>query len=292
MRRGVLVVGFPESKKLGKSIAKKSKTRYTDIELEEFPDKETRLRFKEDLKGKAVYLVRSLDNPDKKIMQVLLAAYTAKDLGAKKVVLVAPYLCYMRQDKRFRPGEAVSSRVIAKLFNVCFDGLVTVDPHLHRYKSLNNIFKMKTKRITAVKPISKFIKKRIRQPFILGPDEESYQWARKVAKIVGCKVDVLRKHRYSSETVRIKLKKKYDLKGKGVVIVDDVISTGHTVMEVVKDVKKIGAKKVYCVCTHGIFSENSLNKIRKLGAKVFSTNSIQNSTSRIDITDLITKEIK
>lgn len=287
-----VVVAFSESRGFSKRLADKSGAQYSCLEVEKFPDKETKLRFREGVAGRKVFLVRSLDNPDQKLIEVLLAAHTARDLGADKVVLVAPYLCYMRQDKRFRQGEAVSSRIIAKLFNGCLDGLVTVDPHLHRYKRLNDIFKMKTKRLTAVRPIAEFMRQRVRNPFVFGPDLESFQWAKAVASIMGCKADVLRKQRYDSESVRIEIKKKHELKNKGVVIVDDVVSTGHTMMEVVKDAKRLGARKIYCVCTHGIFAENALQKLRRLGAVVYATNTIKNPVSRIDVTRMISREIR
>ncbi|MBU0615432.1 MAG: ribose-phosphate diphosphokinase, partial [Nanoarchaeota archaeon] len=173
----------------------------------------------------------------------------------------------------------------------CLDGLITVDPHLHRYKSLEEIFKMRSKTLTAVDDIAEFIKNNIKNPFIFGPDQESYQWAQRVAKIVGCDYDVLKKKRYSSETVRIKIKERYDFSRKSVVLVDDVVSTGHTMIEVIKDVKKLGAKKIYCACTHGIFAEDALLKMQKLGAVVFSTNTIKNKVNKIDVTGLIAKEI-
>ena len=287
-----VVVSFPESRGFAETLAHKSGKPHSCLRLEKFPDRETHLLFRTDVEGRKVFLVRSLDDPDKKLIEVLFAAHTAKELGAKQVVLVAPYLCYMRQDKRFMEGEAVSSRIIAGLFNECLDGLITVDPHLHRYKNLNDIFTMKTKRLTAVKPIAEFLKRKVKKPFVFGPDEESYQWASKVAGIMGCEADVLRKRRYSSETVMIDIKEKYDLKKRGVIIVDDVISTGHTMIEVIKDVKKLGARKIYCVCTHGIFAQDSLKKIKKLGAVVYTTNTVKNNASKVDITGLLAKEIR
>lgn len=286
-----IIAGFSESRELAASIARRSGSRLTIIDVGNFPDKETNLRFNVDLRGKKVFLVRSLDDPDRKIIEVLFAAQTAKELGAKKVVLIAPYLCYMRQDKRFRPGQAVSSRIIAKLFNMFLDGLITIDPHLHRYKRLNEIFKKNPKRLTAIRLIAEFIRKEIKNPFIFGPDFESYQWAKTAACMIGCEVDVLKKHRYGSDTVRIKIKEKLDLGSKSAVIVDDIISTGHTVIEVIKDLKALGAKKIYCICTHGIFAEDSLRKIEGLGAKVVSTNTIKTRVSRIDVSGMIAEEI-
>lgn len=290
-KRGGVVLGFSDSRALARLIAKKSGSLYSDVDVSYFPDRETHLRLRIDVAGKTVFIVRSLDNPDKKVIELLFAARTAKELGAKRIVLIAPYLCYMRQDKRFKPGEAISSRIIAEIFNRFFDVLITIDPHLHRYGGLNEILRIKTIKLSAIKPMASFIKQKIKNPFIFGPDYESYQWARSVAKLVGCKADVLKKHRYGSETVRIKIKKKLDLAKKDVVIVDDIISTGHTVIEVIKDVKKLGVRRVCCVCTHGIFAENALKQIVGLGAVVFSTNTIQNSVSRIDVSNLIVDEI-
>ena len=116
------------------------------------------------------------------LLNILFAAETAKDLGAKKVILAAPYLAFLRQDKRFHPGEAITSKIMAKLLNHSIDKIITIDPHLHRYKSLNEIFSIPTKRLTANGAIADYIRRNFKNPVIIGPDEESYQWARKIAE--------------------------------------------------------------------------------------------------------------
>jgi len=295
-----LVIGFsdsPHSMLLAKNIAKLAKIDFRPIKAKKFPDGETNLRFSSDVKGKTVYIIHSLKTADDDInnnmMKVIFAAYNAKSLGAMKVILVAPYLAYMRQDKRFHNYEAISSRIMATLFNRCFDGLITFDPHLHRYKSLNEIFTINAKRLSADRLLAEYIKKTYKKPIIIGPDEESYQWARDIAKMVGCPVDILKKHRYTAESVRIKIKADLDLKDKSVVIIDDMISTGHTMMEVIKDARKLGAKKIYCVCIHGLFVENAYERMRKLGVKdVVSTNTIENKANKIDISKMLAEEIK
>lgn len=294
-----VIAGFSDSRHsilLAKNIAKLTKSPVNLILAKKFPDGETNLRFSSDVKGKTVYLMRPLKTADEDInnnmMKAIFAAQTAKDLGAARVILVAPYLAYMRQDKRFRPYEAISSRIMANLFSRCFDELITFDPHLHRYRSLSEIFTIKTKRLSADALLAEYIKKNYKNPIILGPDEESYQWARDIAKMIGCPVDVLKKHRYTAESVKIKIKDRLNLKNKSVAIVDDMVSTGHTMIEVIKDAKKLGARKVYCVCVHGLFVENAYEKMKRAGAReVVSTNTIANNAAKIDISKLLAESI-
>ncbi len=223
----------------------------------------------------------------------IFAAETAKDLGAKKVILVAPYLAYMRQDKRFHPGEAVSSRIMAKLLNNSVDKIISIDPHLHRYRSMKEVFTVPAKNLTANSLIADFVKKRYRDAVILGPDWESYQWAEAIAKHIGVESTVLEKTRYSSRHVSVKMKKLIEIKGKTVVIVDDIISTGHTIAEAAKKAKAAGAKKIVAIGVHGLFVENAISKLKKAGvSEVVTTNCIEHKTNKIDVTELLAEELK
>ncbi|NQV08259.1 ribose-phosphate diphosphokinase [Candidatus Woesearchaeota archaeon] len=286
----MIIIGCSEGKDVGKRVAKRLKKPYSELIADHFPDKESHIRFKVNLKGKKVVLVQSFYGGNEQIMEALFAAYTAKDLGAKKVILVAPYLAYMRQDKRFHSGECVSSHVVAKLFKI-FDGIISIDPHLHRIKKLSDLFKkMKAKSITANPLMGDYIKKNFKNAVVVGPDEESYQWAKSVAKKAGTDVVVLKKKRYSSRNVKIKMN--YDVEGKEVVIVDDIISTGHTIMEAAKEAKRLGAKNVHAVCVHGIFAENAYSKLKKLGVKkIVSTNTIPNKAAEIDVSGIIAESL-
>lgn len=286
-----LVIGCPSSEGIAKSIARKKGWKFARLDVKTFPDGETNLRFPVDVKGKELYLVHSLYNPNDKLMEVFFAAYTARELGAKSVNLIAPYLCYMRQDKRFRPYEAISSRCMAKMMNRCLDSIITIDPHLHRYKSLKDIFTIKAKSITADDIIAEFVGEKIKNPIIIGPDMESYQWARTVAKKIGCDALVLKKKRYTSEHVAIKINEKLDLKGKSIVLIDDIISTGHTMAEVVRDVKRMGAKSIYCICIHAVFVGNAYEMLKRSGAKVISCNTIPHKTNKIDVSGIISEAI-
>jgi ribose-phosphate pyrophosphokinase len=176
---------------------------------------------------------------------------------------------------------------MAKLLNKSIDKIITIDPHLHRYRSLKEIFTISTKKLTANGPIADYVKKKIKTPAIIGPDWESYQWAEAIAKEVGCEVTCFKKHRFSSRHVESRMIKKIDLKGKNVVIVDDIISTGHTIIEAAKTAKKLGAKSITAIGVHGLFMEGAVEKLQKIGIKVISTNTVEHKTNKIDVTELI-----
>lgn len=232
-------------------------------------------------------------NPEKSLLMTVFAAETAKDLGAKKVILAAPYLAYMRQDKRFHPGEAVSSRIMAKLLNNAVDKVITIDPHLHRYRSMKEVFKIPAKNLTANPLIADYIKKKISDAVIIGPDWESYQWAEAIAKRIGVESTVLEKTRYSSRHVTSRMTKPVDLRGKNVVIVDDIISTGHTVAEAAKKARAAGAKTITAIGVHGLLVEGALAKMKKAGVtKVVTTNCIEHKTNGIDVAELLVDELR
>ena len=229
---------------------------------------------------------------DMSLFDIIFAAETSKDLGAKKVILVAPYLAYMRQDKRFNAGECISSRIMAKLLNKSIDKLITIDPHIHRYKSLKDIFTIPAVKLSANPLIAKYIKRHFKNEIIIGPDWESYQWAEEIAKQISVDATVLKKHRFSSRKVKVKMVKPIFIHGKNVVIVDDIISTGHTIAEAAKQAKKMGAKSITAIGVHGLFVEGmGLLKKAKV-SKVITTNCIEHKTNKIDVTSLLVDELK
>lgn len=290
----MIITNCGNSQKIAKKIAKKLRAKYSPLTIASFPDGDIYLKFNTSLKKKKLVIVQSFQpKPDLSLFDIIFAAETAKSLGAKKVILVAPYLSYMRQDKRFHPGECISSLVMAKLLNNSVDKLITIDPHIHRYKSLKDIFTISAKRLTANNLIAEYVKQHFKNDVIIGPDWESYQWAEKIAKRVGILATVLRKTRFSSRSVKVKMIKQIPIKGKNVVIVDDIISTGHTMAEAAKKARKMGAKSVIAIGVHGLFVENAISKMRKAGInKIITTNCIEHKTNKIDVTSLLVKELK
>ena len=287
-RGNMLIISCSHGRHLGHLIAKKLNKKHSVLLVDKFPDDELRIRFNSNLKNKTIVLIQSFyKNISDCIIEVIFAAKTANELGAKKVILVAPYFPYLRQDKRFHRGEAVSQKLIAGLMDKYLDAIYLMDPHLHRKNKLENIFKTKAKKLTANALIADYIKKHINNPIVIGPDEESYKWAQNVAEMINAESLILNKKRYSSYHVKVKLNKKIDLRTKNAVIVDDIVSTGHTILETAKILKKLGAKKIYCICVHGIFTDDALNKLKKQKIKIISTNTIPNKAAKIDVSGVI-----
>ena len=288
----MLIVSCSHGTHLGPSVAKKLKSGHSNLTLSKFPDDELVIKFTSELKNQNLVLVQSFyKNISDCLIEVILAAATAKELGAKKIILAAPYFPYLRQDKRFHKGESVSQEIIAGMVEDYFDEVMIIDPHLHRKESLSEIFKIKSTRLTANDLIADYIKKNIKSPILIGPDSESFKWARNVAEKIGAESRILAKKRYSSYHVEVKLNKKIDLKNKNAVIVDDIVSTGHTIIEASKLLRKLGAKNIYCICVHGIFADDALDKFRKNKINVISTNTIPNKASRIDVSGVISSHL-
>jgi ribose-phosphate pyrophosphokinase len=290
----MIITSCGNSLTIAKKLAKKLRVKYSPLTISSFPDGDIYLKFNTKLKGKKLVIIQSFQpHADMSLFDIIFAAETAKDLGAKKVILVAPYLAYMRQDKRFHPGEAISSRIMGKLLNGSIDKIITFDPHLHRYHSLKNIFTIPTKKLTANLLIAEYIKRKIKNPVIIGPDGESFQWADVIAKKVGCACTVLHKTRFSSRHVAEKMVNKISIVGKNAIIVDDIISTGHTIAEAAKKAKKLHAKSVTAIGVHGLFVENAIAKMHKAGVtKIITTNCITHPTNKIDITPLLLQELR
>lgn len=288
-----IIIGIPPSNILAKEVARVSKIDYATLKVTKFPDNELHIRYPVSLTGKKVFLFLSLFNPNEKIVELLFTAMAAKEMKAKKVVLIAPYFPYLREDKLFHKGEIVSARILAKLISKAVDELITIDPHLHRIKSLSEIFDIKTQKLSCNKLISNYIKNNYKKPLIIGPDKESYQWARNVAKLVGCEAYVFTKKRLGSEKVKIHSDIKKDLKKYDIIIVDDIISTGHTIVKTVNNLKRNGAKNISCICVHGLLLKNSMKRLKKAGIKdLVTTNTIPNLRSKIQINQLIAEKIK
>lgn len=289
----MIIVSCSKGKHLAKKIAIKIKKPYSELSVKKFPDSELYLKFNTNVKNKKVMLVQSFygDISDS-IVEVLFAADTAKDLKAKSITLVAPHFPYLRQDKRFKPGEAISLKVIADIIDKFFDEIYIIDPHLHRERTLGHVFKIKAHKLSACKPIADYIKKKIKNPVIIGPDWESYKWAEKVAEYCKCKSYILKKKRISARKVIISFNKKVNLKGKNIIIVDDIISTGNTIIRAAEHIKKEGAKNITAICIHGIFSESALQKLKKAKINVIATNTIPGSKSKIDVAEVIALRLR
>lgn len=289
----MLIVGCSHGTHLAKTIAKKLNKTYHELEVTKFPDSELKLRFTVPLKGRYVVLVQSFYGEiNDCIVEILFAAETARDLGAKEVILVAPYFPYLRQDKRFHPGECISLRTIAQNIDENFNRVLIIDPHLHRERTLEHIFRIKSKKLTANPLIVDYIKKKIKNPLIIGPDWESYKWAQMVAEEIGCDFAIMEKTRFSATKVEVKLNKKVAIGTKNLIFIDDMISTGNTLLRAIEAMKNLGAKKVTCFAVHGILVNKALERLQKAGATVITSNTIPNKVAKIDVSNMIANALK
>jgi ribose-phosphate pyrophosphokinase len=289
----MIVIGCSHGKHIAKKIAEKAKRKYSELFVEKFPDNELHIRFNAKLvKNKRVILIQSFyDNIDSCLMEVVFAARTAKKLGASSVTLMAPYFPYMRQDKMFVYGEVASIHVLGEVLSRIIDEIYILDPHLHREKTLGHIFSIPAHRLTANPLTAEYIRDNIKNALIVGPDWESYKWARATAEMIGCESTILLKERHSARNVDVRFQENINVKGKNIVLVDDMISTGNTLIKTIKALKKLGVTKVTCIATHGIFVENALERLLKTGAKVVTSNSLPGKVARIDVSTLFAEKI-
>lgn len=291
-----LLVAMPGNEGLARRVASLATLDTADCEFRRFPDGESYVRLDVDrtpVKDRSVALVCTLDRPDDKVLALLFMAENLRSLGARRVGLVSPYLPYMRQDKRFNPGEAFSSESFARLISSRFDWLVTVDPHLHRHKSLSEIYAIPTEVVPAAPLISAWIRDHVRRPIVIGPDEESEQWVASVAKASGAPHLVLQKTRIGDRRVKVKLPPIGALDGRTPVIVDDIVSTARTMIETVKGLRKLGARTPQCVGVHGIFADTAYRDLKAAGARVIVTcNTVIHPTNRIDTAEPLAQSVR
>jgi len=226
-------------------------------------------------------------------LPLLFAAQAARAMGAGNVGLVAPYLAYMRQDAAFQPGEAVSVIAYAQFLSKSFDWIITVDPHLHRIRSLDEIFSIPAVCISSMPAVSNWIAANIPDPVIVGPDSESVQWASQVAQRIGVPWTVLSKTRSGDREVSVSAPDPAILRGRSPVVVDDIGSSGRTLIEAVNGLRPLASHPVTCIVVHALFSPEAAAQIRAAGAaRVVSTNTVAHPTNAIDVVPLLAERIR
>lgn len=286
-----LLIAMPGNQPMAVALAQTLDGDLGQVEVRNFPDGETYLRLLSDVSGRRVIIVSTLDRPNDKTLPLIFAAATARELGAMNIGLVAPYLAYMRQDRRFQPGEAVTSRQVALLLSSTFDWLVTVDPHLHRYSALNDIYRIPTRVVHAAPLISQWVKRHVANPFIIGPDSESEQWVSAVARDAEAPFTVLQKVRRGDRDVEISIKNLTSLGGRTPVLVDDIISSGRTMIEAVQILLAQGPAVPVCIAVHGLFADKSDLLLAKVGARLITSNSVPHETNGLDVSKLLAKAV-
>lgn len=288
----MLILAFSDSLDPSKRIAETLNLPLAEVSLHRFPDGESLVKLPSSL-PEHVVICRSLNDPNSKLIELMLCAQAARNLGAVRVTLVAPYLCYMRQDIANQPGEAISQRIIGQFLAGLFNDVITVDPHLHRISTLQEAIPIKNAlSLTAASEISRFLQKKFSHAVLLGPDSESEQWVAGIAKQTGFDYAIAEKVRSGDRDVCISLPD-FDFNNQTVIIIDDMASTGRTMANTTRLLLQAGAKTVNSVITHPLFFGDAEAFLRAAGVnKIWSTDSIAHPTSVIQLHELLAKAIK
>lgn len=297
----MLILGGSASQPLAEKVAKELGEEPGKLEIKRFPDGEKYLRIHNNVKDEDVAVVQSLyRTPDENIFELLLLTDTLRDLGARSITTVVPYLAYARQDSRFYPGEAVSSASLARfLESAGTTSFLTIDCHLHRLGDVGKVFKIPARNLTAMHELGKYAREHFNphNPIVIGPDEEAGQWAAVVAKELDADHTAFRKVRVRKEGMtssKVEVDTgEIDLKGRDAIFADDIISTGGTIAEAARACKKKGAKRVFVLCTHPVLADGALSRIKAAGAvKIVGTDTMPSPISKVTVAPVIAAALK
>lgn len=269
------------------------------VETRAFPDGESLVRVEGPFRHAVVY--RSLNDPglhdpNTRLVEALLAASALRDQGAERLILVAPYLSYLRQDTAFRPGEAVSQKVVGRLIAEAFDGVVSVDPHLHRTRRLADIFPgVDAVAVSAAPALASLVRQDgfDKDTILIGPDQESRSQVAAVAAILGLEWEAAEKVRRGDRAVTVRLPAATNCKGRPVILVDDVISTGTTLMECARLLREKGAARIEALAVHALYAPDREDAFRAAGiAQVRCTDSLAHPAGRAPLAGLLAEAVK
>lgn len=279
-----LVLAFPGNEALADIIAETVGAERAAVSLHEFPDSETSVTVACTVAGRDVILACTLDHPNSKLVPLYLAASNLRELGARRLLLASPYLAYMRQDCRFHPGEGVSAAYIGAWLSTFLDGLVTVDPHLHRIRTLDQVYRIPTLVVHAAAPIGRWIRQNVKNPVVIGPDSESLQWVSEVARTTPCPCFTLDKVRHGDREVEIRLPDHIAPGDYTPVLVDDIVSSGRTMIAAAHQLRGAGFGQAVCVAVHALFPQAVSDELLNGDAlRVVSCNTVPHPSNAIDL---------
>ena len=286
------VIGGNASKDLAKRIARRLKAKYVDADTRTFPDGESKITFRHNLKKSVVLVVQSTYPPvDTNLLQILSIISEAKKISSK-IYAIMPYMGYARQDRQFLNGEIVTMSVVAKMLQAAgAKKIIAVDIHS---KTALRHFKIPTENVSAIPELAKYLKKlKLKNPIVVSPDTGGSLRAKKFADILKSDFITLKKSR-NRKTGKVSIQStKADVNGKDLIIVDDIISTGGSVVKATQFLKKQKCKRVFVVCTHGLLVGDAEKNIKKAGVtQIISTNTIPRSVSKVDVSGVIVEAVQ
>ena len=286
-----MILPMPGNENFARELAFAGGGEVTAIETRRFPDGETYLRLLAPVKGRAVDVVATLAGPDPDFLRLAFAADAARAQGAARVRLVAPYLAYMRQDKAFKPGEAVTSDTFARLVSSLFDGLVTVDPHLHRRTALSDLYDIPAAAVQAAPALADWIVANVERPLLIGPDSESAQWVQAIAERISAPWRVMEKTRRGDYDVSVDLP---DLTGHALctpVLIDDIASSGRTLIAAADLLAARGMARPVCAVVHALFAGDAFARLQAVSARVVSCDSVPHPSNAVPLAPLVAQAL-
>lgn len=289
-----VVLAVPGNEEHAAQLASRLGVERVTAEVRRFPDGELYVRLDGAVDGHDVVLVGSLyPAPAECFLTVAFLAATARDHGARKVGLVAPYLAFMRQDHVFKPGEGLTSKYFARMVSSAVDWMVTVDPHLHRHSSLEGLYTIPTTIAHSAPAIARWIAAEVREPVLIGPDAESMQWVSAVAERCGAPFVILEKTRRGDRDVSISAPPSGKWNGHTPVLIDDIVSTGKTMIEATRQLRAAGTAAPMCVAIHAVFADSVLDELMSAGAAgIVTCNTIVHASNRICVAEHIADAAK
>lgn len=287
-----MLLYFDDEAVMASRLAAESGLTPVAVARHRFPDGELKLKLPPQLPERVV-LLRGLQQPNEKLVELLLVARSARELGARHLTLVTPYLAYMRQDMAFTPGEVVSQRIIGGFLAELFDAVITVDPHLHRIATLGEAIPIPDPIwLSGAPALADWIARERPGALLLGPDEESAQWISQAAVRIGHDSAVCRKVRHGDRAVEIALPE-VELHGRSVVILDDMASTGQTVAQAARLALAAGAVSVDVAVTHALFAEGAEQALHEAGVgAVWSTDCIPHPSNVVAMAPLLAQALR
>ena len=285
----MIIFAGSESISLTGKVAKKINVELGRIEIKRFPDNEFYVRVLSNIKGKNCVVIQSTPRHDN-LIELFIILDALQDFEAKNTSVILPYLTYARQDKRFKNGEALSAKTILKILDSFSDLIVTINCHFFDKEGEFEYHGIKIRNLDAFPDLARYFGARLSNPVVIAPDKGSEKYAEKAAEILKCDFDYLSKKRISGTEVQIDIKK-LDVKGKDVLILDDIISTGGTILEAAKIVRKQGARSVNVGCVHGIFSKG-LKMFDGVVDELVCTDTIPKKVSKVSVSRLLADAIK
>ncbi|MFP6585425.1 MAG: ribose-phosphate pyrophosphokinase [Candidatus Nitrosopelagicus sp.] len=285
------VIAGNASRDLAKRIARRLKAPYIEAQTKIFPDGESKITFSSIPKKSIILVVQSTYPPvDTNLLQTLAIISQARK-ASSKIYAIIPYMGYARQDRQFLSGEVVTMSIVAKMLQaVGAKKVIVVDIHS---KTALNHFKIPTVNVSAIPELAKYFKKlKIKKPLVVSPDTGGSSRAKKFASLLNTDFITLKKSR-NRNTGKVQIQSsKVDVHGRDLVVIDDIISTGGSIIKATQFLKKQKCKRVFVACTHGLFVGDAERKIKKAGvSKIISTNTIPRSTSKVDMAGVIAKSI-